>query len=116
MLPPRRQRVRSGILREPQREWPKHRRWVRSHGCCVPGCNASAIEAHHVRSAENAGTGLKPHDRYLVSLCAAHHAMLHAMGVETFQTLHRINLWMLAEEFAARSPDLEMRRSLRENG
>lgn len=116
-LPPKRSRQRSGIMRGPQREWPKHRRFVRSHGCCVPGCQDGPIEAHHMRSSANAGTGLKPHDRFLVSLCAAHHRELDDVsgGIETFQRRYGIDLWALAEEFARRSTDQEMRRSLKDN-
>ena len=71
-LPPRRERPRLN-LREPlQREWPRHRRFVRSFGCSVPLCTTNTpIEFAHLRSAANAGTALKPHDAFGVSLCGA---------------------------------------------
>ncbi|MBV9551945.1 MAG: DUF968 domain-containing protein [Alphaproteobacteria bacterium] len=97
-----------------QRVWPRHRRWVKSHGCCVPGCAARDIEFAHLRSAVNAGTGQKPHDAFGVSLCRRHHDEQHRLGVETFNTRHRIDLWALAAEFTRRSPDHQMRSSLEE--
>jgi len=82
-------------LREPmQREWPRHRRFVRSFGCSVPLCMTNTpIEFAHLRSAANAGTALKPHDAFGVSLCGAdpargiegHHAEYHRIGHRSFQ-------------------------------
>jgi len=115
-LPARRKAARSGIQRAPERMWPRHRKFFRSHGCCVPYCANSRIEIHHLRSAANAGTAIKPHDQYIVSLCDEHHAEFHTIGVETIQARYGIDLWALAEEFTRSSPDVEMRASLlREN-
>lgn len=112
-LPPRRKRERSGILREPKRKWTRHEKWVRGHDCCVPGCTGTPIEFAHYRDASNAGTGLKSHSCFGVSLCFAHHREQHDTGVETFQKRHGIDLKALAAEFVRRSPDAEMRASLR---
>lgn len=116
ILPPRRRPARSGIKRGPRRAWPQHRRWVRSHGCVVPGCKDDWIEFAHVRSAANSGTGLRPHDRYGVALCAEHHYQQHAIGQPAFERLYGIDLGRLAEEFARRSPDSEMRASITVGG
>jgi hypothetical protein len=96
-----------------QKVWPRHRRWVKAHGCCVPGCHASSVDFAHLRSAANAGTGLTPHDIFGVSLCRVHHDEQHRLGTDAFGQKYRIDLWALAAEFARRSPDREMRASLR---
>ena len=38
MLPRKRKPARSGIERAAQREWPRHRRYIRTLTCVVPGC------------------------------------------------------------------------------
>lgn len=111
----RRKRPRSGILRGPKRSWPKHEQFVRSLVCAVPHCaTGDRIEFAHLRTAANAGTGLKPHSAYGVPLCATHHAEQHRVGMETFQRRHKIDLFAIAAELVRRSPDWEMRESLNE--
>jgi hypothetical protein len=114
-LPPKRERPRSGIARGPQREWPRHRAWLRRHQCCLLGmwCEGST-EVAHVRSAANAGIGLKPHDAFSVPLCRSHHQLQHQIGQESFQKHHKIDLLALAREFVRLSPDLKMKESLKE--
>ena len=112
-LPNRLKRARLGIHLPLRRVWPRHRRWVRSHGCCVPGCDATSVDFAHLRSAANAGTAQKPHDAFGVSLCRAHHDEQHRIGAASFGQKYRIDLWGLAAEFAWRSPDAEMRASLK---
>jgi len=105
-------------LREPmQREWPRHRRFVRSFGCSVPLCMTNtAIEFAHLRSAANAGTALKPHDAFGVSLCGAD----PARGIEghhaehrSFQQKYKTDLYAIAAELVRASPDWQMRASLK---
>jgi Putative HNHc nuclease len=112
LLPKKRLRPRSGIERAPQRIWPRHRRFVRSHACCVTGCEATEVDFAHLRSAANAGKDLKPFDWFGVSLCRQHHDQQHTQGVETFQRHHGIDLWAIAAEFASRSPDILMRAAM----
>lgn len=112
-LPKRRKPVRSGIERAPQREFPRHRKFIRSHGCCVAGCEDGPIEVAHVRHADNAGTGLKPADFHAVSLCRAHHSEQHQVGVVSFQKKYGLDLDKLAEEFARRSPDIAMKEAMK---
>ena len=114
ILPPRVPRPRTGIKHGPSRTWPRHRRFVRSHRCCVPGCRKGPLEFAHVRSAANAGTSLKPFDWFGVSLCRDHHREQHAVGAATFMARHRIDAGVLAAELAARSPDVEMRAAMPE--
>lgn len=113
-LPPRRKRTRSGIERALKRVWLRHRRFVRSHACCVPGCAATETQFAHIRTAANAGTGLKPHDSHGVPLCFNHHLEQHQVGQGSFEDRHGIDLDAIAAELLRRSPDFELRLSLRE--
>ena len=113
MLPLRLKRAKLGAQLPPRKVWPRHRRWVKSHGCCVPGCDATSVDFAHLRSCANAGIGQKPHDIFGVSLCRHHHVEQHSLGVDAFDHKYGIDLWALAAEFARRSPDAEMRAGLR---
>jgi hypothetical protein len=113
LLPRRLKRPKLNVQAPLRKIWPRHRRWVRSHSCCVPDCAVFQVEFAHLRSAANSGTGLKPHDIFGVSLCCAHHDEQHWLGVDAFDRKHGIDLWALAAEFARRSPDTEMRATLR---
>lgn len=115
MLPPKRIRPHSGIERAPRREWPRHRKFVRSHACSVPGCADGPIVFAHIRTAENAGTGIKPADWHGVSLCDGHHQESHR-GEKTFQRKYRIDLKAIAREFANKSPDEAMKEAMRSLG
>lgn len=112
-LPSKRERARSGIERAPPREWPRHRKFVRSHGCCVAGCQRTDIEFAHVRSAANAGTGYKPHDAFAISLCREHHRYQHQIGQRAFEREFGLDMMALAQAFMRRSPDVAMRESLK---
>ena len=112
-LPDRLKRPKLRVRSPLQKVWPRHRRWVKAHGCCVPGCKAHAVDFAHLRSAANAGTGVRPHDIFGVSLCRTHHDEQHRIGTEAFSDKHKIDLWAVAAEFARRSPDWQMRVSLK---
>ena len=112
MLPTRLKRPKLGVHQPLRKVWPRHRRWVRSHGCCVPGCGATTVDFAHLRSAANAGAAQKPHDVFGVSPCRSHHVEQHSLGVDAFDRKYGIDLWALAAEFARRSPDQDMRVSL----
>jgi hypothetical protein len=71
------------------------------------------VDFAHLRSCANAGVGQKPHDIFGVSLCRAHHDEQHRLGVDAFDHKYGIDLWALAAEFARRSPDGEMRATLK---
>jgi hypothetical protein len=86
------------------RECPGHRAWVRRHHCCVPGCLNIPIECAHVRTGNDGGVGLKPSDRWTVSLCSTHHAEQHRIGERRFERLYGLDLRALAITFALRSP------------
>jgi hypothetical protein len=113
MLPGRLRRSKLAVRVVARKVWPRHRRWVRSHRCCVPDCPAKSVDFAHLRSAANAGLAQTPHDVFAVSLCRTHHAEQHRIGTRKFNEKYRIDLWALAAEFARRSPDWEMRASLK---
>lgn len=90
--------------REDSRSCPAHRTWIRRHYCSVPGCKRLPIECAHVRGGTNGGIGLKPSDRWCVSLCSCHHAEQHRLGQRRFEGKYKLDLLELAEVFARRSP------------
>jgi hypothetical protein len=100
-LPSRVQRERK-LARE--RECTGHRAWVRRHHCCVPSCLNIPIECAHVRTGTDGGVGLKPSDRWTVSLCSAHHSEQHRIGERRFEVRYGLDLLALARLFAAKSP------------
>jgi hypothetical protein len=57
-----------------------------------------------VRGGTDGGIGLKPSDRWLVSLCVDHHAEQHRIGEREFERRYGIEMAALAEEFSRRSP------------
>ncbi len=82
---------------------PSHLRFVRSHACCVCG-SMEDIEAAHVRGGTGGGMGMKPSDRWCISLCRDHHAEQHLIGEISFAHKHVLAPRELAEEFARKSP------------
>ncbi len=111
MMPKRRKPQKSGIRRAPQREWPRHRKFVRLHECSVPGCPGRAVCAH-LRTAANSGKALKPADWFTVPLCNDHHAEQEGR-TESFCRKYGIDLWEIAAVLARRSPDLAMKEAMR---
>ena len=112
ILPRRLRRLKLGVQVPARKVWPRHRRWVKSHGCCVPECDATIVDFAHLRSCANAGMSQKPHDIFGVSLCRNHHAEQHLLGVDAFDRKYGTDLRALAAEFARLSPDLDMPASL----
>ena len=86
------------------RDCPAHRAWVRRHKCCVAECSQVPIECAHVRSGSDGGIGLKPSDRWTISLCWLHHQEQHQVGEMFFEKKYGLDLRGLATEFARRSP------------
>ena len=84
--------------------FPAHRAWVRRHHCSVPGCERLPIECAHVRRGTDGGTGMKPSDRWTISLCREHHAEQHQIGEQAFEKCYGIDLVELAHGFARLSP------------
>lgn len=118
ILPRRRQPARSGIERAERRLWTRHRAFLRRHHCVVSGCEREPIEVSHIRSAANAGTGIKPHDQYAVPMCGglgrdSHHAEYHRIGHISFSAKYGLDLWALAAAFTKASPDTAMKEALK---
>src|SRR5215469_5041640 len=65
-----------------RRSW-QHLAFVRQLPCVVCG-KAAPSQAAHVRSGSDGGAGMKPADRYSLSLCSDCHALQHRFGELTF--------------------------------
>lgn len=78
---------------------------IRQLPCCVPGCRRYPSEPHHVRTAANSGTGMKPPDTETVPLCRVHHDEYHLQGGKSFEHKYGLDL---AEEarFLASAPPM----------
>ena len=85
-----------------------HRAWVRLHECSVSGCKNVPVEAAHydgpVPYESRGGTGLKDHDKWVLSLCFIHHAIYHVKGWAPFEKEFGINTKAIAEQFWLDSP------------
>lgn len=86
-----------------ERRSPAHRAWVRGFACCACG-STTTIECAHVRTGTDGGMGMKPSDRWCISLCKDCHARQHSLGETTFADMHQIDMRKLAMEFFAASP------------
>ena len=104
-------RPKMGVREPEQKIFPRHRRYVRSFGCCVPECVEQPIDFAHLRNAANAGKGEKPHDAFGISLCREHHSWQHAHGQDSFEVRFGISMWGWAGWFVRNSPDMAMRES-----
>ena len=82
---------------------PAHRSWVRGFACSACG-STEAIEVAHVRRGTDGGMGIKPSDKWTISLCKSCHAQQHQQGEETFEKCHGIDMKVLAMEFFKASP------------
>lgn len=65
----------------------KHLKWVRTLPCCVSGF-IGPVEAAHIRSGTEGGTGLKPGDNWVVPLNHARHNLQHSIGEKSFWGPH----------------------------
>ena len=91
MPPPRIPRiVARGKPKPDLRRRMQHLTFVRQLSCVACG-KAAPSEAAHVRSGSDAGAGMKPSDRYSVSLCTDCHALQHQFGELTFWSVLRID-------------------------
>jgi hypothetical protein len=97
-----------GSREPPQLRSPSHLAWVRGHECAIKNCDghvcSGKIEAAHVRTGTDGGTGVKPSDRYTIPLCGAAHDLQHRIGEPRFERRYRINMKQMADELWLRSP------------
>lgn len=82
---------------------PAHRAFVRRHACSACG-SQTAIECAHVRTGTGGGMGVKPSDRWCISLCKDCHQDQHRIGESAFAKRWKVNLRDMAEAFAKASP------------
>ena len=77
----------------------KHEAWIRSLTCSVLVCGGcfGPVAPHHIRTAANSGTGMKPDSAWCVPLCVAHHDEYHR-GKQTFERKYGIDLGLYAEK------------------
>src|SRR5215469_13785834 len=68
----------------------QHLAFVRLLPCVVCG-RAGPSEVAHVRSGSDGGVGMKPADRYCVSICTDCHALQHQLGELTFWSTVRVD-------------------------
>jgi hypothetical protein len=84
-LPPR-PRIDKSALAIPvtqRTRFDRHLAWVRTLPCCVPGCRATDVQAHHLTcSPDPKARGSKASDRYTLPICADHRRALHERGDE----------------------------------
>src|SRR5260370_42664247 len=85
----------------------QHLAFVRQLPCVACG-KAAPSEAAHVRSGSDGGAGIKPSDRYSVSLCTDCHALQHQFGELTFWSVLRLDplnvalrLWTISVDLKA---------------
>jgi hypothetical protein len=85
----------------------QHLAFVRQLPCVACG-KAAPSEAAHVRSGSDGGAGIKPSDRYSVSLCTECHALQHQFGELTFWSVLRLDplnvalrLWIISGDLKA---------------
>lgn len=93
-----------GKRKRQSRSCAAHRAWVRRHYCSVPDCRRQPIECAHVRRGADGGAGIKPSDKWVISLCLLHHREQHQIGECHFEDKYDLDLIALAREFARRSP------------
>ena len=99
--------VANGKTRPEFRRRSRHLAFVRQLPCVVCG-KAPPSETAHVRSGSDAGTGIKPSDRYCVPLCTDCHALQHQFGELRFWSVVRIDplnvafrLWTVSGDIKA---------------
>ena len=74
---------------------------------CVACGKAAPSEAAHVRWGTDGGVGIKPSDRYSVSLCTSCHELQHRFGELKFWSVLRIDPLSVALRLWTVSGDLE---------
>lgn len=97
ILPPR--IVKDRKRRDTRLRCPAHLAFVRSHACCVPGCDVLPIEAAHVRTGTDGYLNGKPSDCWAISLCVEHHRSQHMLGESSFERTFGIDMKALAQAF-----------------
>ena len=114
IYPKRRKAPRLNVRKRPQVRSPKHRQWVRGFQCSVEGRGlvsrgemhkcVGKIQAAHVRTGTDGGTGVKPSDFWAIPLCVSAHTIQHAIGERAFEQRYGIDMRSITEGLERRSP------------
>lgn len=121
ILPQKREKVRSGILRGPKLVWTRHDAFIRRHTCIVTtskiidDCSGPICSCHY-RTAANSGTARKPASWWTWPGCDKHHKEQHAIGQDAFENKYGLDLPAVCKEFVRLSTDQDMRNAMREYG
>lgn len=88
----------------------QHLKYIQSEPCCgqktmgeaaTVACNGDVI-LHHVRTAANSGTGIKPQHWYGIPVCHAHHNLIHRSATrEDRDGMLRLAIGYTAEQVKA---------------
>lgn len=119
MLRPKPKRAKMGVKEVVRLIWPRHRRFVRSCACSVPGCDRRDIEVMHYRQGHTAGMQQTPPDWFSLPGCSFHHRTggnqaQHTIGHEAWDKLHGVNSRAIVVECIEKTTDAAMRNYLRE--
>lgn len=91
---------------------PGHLQWIRGHECALSVAtqdinaqlHGGGIQAAHVRTHGDGGTGMKPGDDRTIPLCARHHHEQHQIGEATFEARYGISMADIAAHLWRISP------------
>src|SRR5580658_4414636 len=108
MIPRKRTRPKMGVRQSTVIRCPSHLKFIRSLECSIKDrlatlgttaheCSGS-IEAAHVRTGTNGGTGMKPGDNWSLPLCQRGHRHQHQIGESAFETCWHIDMKAIAAE------------------
>jgi hypothetical protein len=92
----------------------QHKQWLESQPCLQrDGACEGDVTVHHVRTAANSGTGLKPPHWYGVPLCHFHHSQYHNKGTrQTRDTMMEAAVGFTARHMKAAMKFVLKRESL----
>lgn len=104
MLPKKRERARMGLKQSAVLRVPQFLKFVRQFSCTAAVGHPQApcecegpIEAAHVRTGTDGGTGMKPSDCYALPLCSKHHRRQHQIGEGPFEKEARVAMRKTAD-------------------
>src|SRR3990167_10613794 len=82
-----------------------HLQWVRRMKCALDTTLCSdKIEACHVRTGTDGGTGIKPSDSWVIPMCSTHHREQHQCGEPAFERRYIIDMKEIAQALWQASP------------
>lgn len=101
-LPKKRKKEKMGLRDSAIIRSRQHLVFVRSFVCSIMDKNGHVcdgkVEAAHVRTLTDGGTGLKPSDCFSIPLCSAAHREQHQIGESAFETKYQIKMRAIADK------------------